>query len=90
MTKAELITALAENCQVTKQAAEQLLDGLADVVSHDLAIGETVTIPGIVKLTPKQRAARTGRNPRTGDAVQIAAKMVVTAKVVPALAKALA
>lgn len=90
MTKAELITALAENCHVTKQAAEQMLDGLAAVASHELALGETVTIPGVVKLVPKQREARTGRNPRTGETMEIAAKTVVSAKVVPSLAKALA
>lgn len=90
MTKSELIAALAERCSITKQAAEQVLDGLAAVVSHDLALGEVVTIPGIVKLSTKQREARQGRNPSTGETIEIAAKTAVTAKVVPSLAKALA
>ncbi len=90
MTKAELIAALAEKCGATQRETEQTLDGLAAVISHELAMGETVTIPGVVKLTPKDREARTGRNPRTGEAVEIAAKTVVAAKVVPSLAKALA
>ena len=90
MAKSDLITALADKCGITKQSAAQVLDGLAVIASHELALGETVTIPGIVKLTPKERAARMGRNPRTGEAVPVAAKTVVTAKVVPALARAVA
>lgn len=90
MTKAELIAALAEKCGATQREAEVALDGLAAIASHELALGETVTIPGVVKLTPKERPARPGRNPRTGEAIEVPAKTVVTAKVVPSLAKALA
>ena len=90
MTKADLIAKLAENCTITRQAAELVLDRLAVIASHELALGEAVIIPGIVKLTPKERAARPGRNPRTGEVVQVAAKTVVVAKVAPALARAVA
>lgn len=90
MTKSELIAALAEATELNKTKVELVLDALATVVSHDLALGETVTLPGIVKLVPKEREACTGRNPRTGEPVEIAAKTVITAKVVPSLARALA
>lgn len=90
MTKSELIASLADKCSITKQSAELALDALATIVSHELALGETVTIPGLVKLAPKERAARTGRNPSTGAAVDIPAKTVVSAKVMPSLSKALA
>lgn len=90
MTKSELITSLADKCSITKQSAEMMLDALAAVTSHELALGEAVTIPGIVKLAPKERAARTGRNPSTGEPIEIPARTAITAKVVPSLAKALA
>ncbi|MDO5606007.1 MAG: HU family DNA-binding protein [Paracoccus sp. (in: a-proteobacteria)] len=90
MTKSELIALMAAHEPLTKATAEAVLDVLAKVAAEELADGETVTIPGIVKLTPKARAARTGRNPQTGAAIDIPAKTVVTAKVSAALAKAVA
>ncbi|MDO5704058.1 MAG: HU family DNA-binding protein [Paracoccus sp. (in: a-proteobacteria)] len=90
MTKAELIADLATECRIAKTDAALMLAALEVVTTSALNNGETVTIPGIVKLTPKAREARTGRNPRTGEAVEIAAKTVVTAKISAALAKAVA
>jgi len=86
MTKAELIKALAEECTTTAGAAESLLDGLARVTSKELGEGGDVTIPGIVRLTTKDRAARKGRNPGTGAEIEIPAKTVVQVKAVKALA----
>ncbi|PID36854.1 MAG: hypothetical protein CR993_03105 [Rhodobacterales bacterium] len=87
MTKLELIKALAEECNTTAGAAESLLDGLARVASKKLGEGGEVIIPGLVKLTTKERAARKGRNPRTGEEVAIPAKTVVHVKVLKALAE---
>ncbi len=86
MTKLELIKALAEECTTTAGAAESLLDGLARVASKELGEGGEVTLPGLVKLTTKERAARKGRNLRTGEEVAIPARTVVAMKPLKALA----
>lgn len=86
MTQAELIKAIAEDINATPASVKDTLDALARVTSKSLGDGAAVTIPGLIKLEPKIRAARTGRNPRTGEAVAIPAKTVVTSKPVKALA----
>ena len=90
MTKTELIAQLAADSGIAKADVEKVLDALAQEAITELAQGIPLTIPGVVKLTPKARAARTGRNPRTGEAVAIPAKTAVTAKVSSTLAKAVA
>lgn len=86
MTKSELIKALSEECCITVGIAEILLDGLARVTSKELGEGGDVTIPGIAKLVTKVRPARKGRNPGTGEEIDIPAKTVVHVKVLKALA----
>lgn len=90
MTKAELIAQVAAASGVAKRDVEKVLVGLAQEATTELAEGNAVTIPGVVKLTPKVREARTGRNPRTGETVDIPAKTAVLAKVSATLAKAVA
>lgn len=90
MTKDDLIKAIAGKTKRPQAEIGLVLDGLRAAATEALQQGEAVTIPDLVKLTPKQRAARTGRNPRTAEPVNIPAKVVVTAKPVPALAKAVA
>jgi DNA-binding protein HU-beta len=82
MTKRELLEAiyrltLIEENDVTKKMIEATINALGEVTSTTLQAGGEVTLPGIGKLAVKQRAARTGRNPRTGEAVQIPAKRVL-------------
>lgn len=86
MTKAELIDAISTNTGLIKSAVEEVLDAQAETIADTLAKGGSVTVPGLVILKPKDRAARTGRNPKTGASVDIPAKTVVTAKPVKALA----
>ncbi len=62
------------------------MKGLARVVVSTLGEGEEVTIPGLVRLSPKHREARTGRHPVTGAPIAIAKRRVVNAKAVKALA----
>ena len=90
MTKDDLIKAIAEKTSRPKLEIGLVLDGLRSAAAEALQQGDAVTIPDMVKLAPKDRAARTGRNPATGAVVAIPAKTVVSAKVVPALAKVLA
>lgn len=81
LKKSELIAAIAEASGQPRAAIGYMLDGLEIAAKAALADGAAVTIQGLVKLAPKDRAARIARNPATGEAVQVAAKTVVVAKV---------
>lgn len=79
MNQAELINAIhgsVRNEGFSKVTVKSILDELADVVQAELQQGGEVTLPGLGKLSVKTRAARTGRNPSTGEEMQIAAKNV--------------
>ena len=74
MTKTELITAVAESTGTTKKDAERIVNATFETIAAQLAAGEKVQIAGFGIFETKDREARTGRNPITGEAVQIAAK----------------
>ena len=80
MTKSELIAAMAEKTGITKADTGKMLDAFITVVQKELVAGNKVTILGLGILSPIIRAARMGRNPRTGDKVAVPAKNVVTFK----------
>lgn len=82
LTKLQLITDLAESTDLSKTQVRDLLDQLAQIATDALEHGEELTLPGIGKLKVGERPARTGRNPQTGAAMEIAARKVV--KFVPA------
>ncbi len=73
MNKTELIDALAAKCDLSKAAAGRAVDGLTEIVTEILADGDNVSILGFGTFAVTQRAARTGRNPKTGEAIKIAA-----------------
>ena len=66
MNKKELIDALSQECSHSKSVIEAVLDAQGVVTGKALAKGGEVTLPGIGKLSVNKRAARTGRNPKTG------------------------
>lgn len=74
MNQAELIAAVSDKAGVAKSDIERILKNVADVAHMALATGDEVTLPYIGKLKTKQTAARTGRNPQTGEALEIPAK----------------
>lgn len=79
MNQAELIDAIAgaaPNNNTSKTNVKAVLETLAEVTKAELLHGGEVTLPGLGKLSVKSRAARTGRNPATGEEMQIAAKTV--------------
>ncbi|GAB3021559.1 HU family DNA-binding protein [Bowmanella dokdonensis] len=84
MNKAELINCIRANCHDNKAAASAI-DSLVTAIGHALARGEEVSIPGLGKFTAKQRAARTGRNPKTGESILIPASVVPSFKPAKAL-----
>ena len=73
MNKAELITAVAENADITKKDAEKALKAFVDVVTEELKKGEKVQVVGFGTFEVLERAAREGRNPQTNEVMQIAA-----------------
>lgn len=71
--KSDLVDALAERANLSKRDAEQVLDTVLDVVTQTLKRGDKLTISGFGTFSVSARAARTGRNPQTGAAIQISA-----------------
>ena len=76
MNKADLIEHIAQQAELSKLAAERAVDALVGAVKTNLRKGQPVTLVGFGTFYPGQRAARTGRNPKTGAALQIAAARV--------------
>lgn len=77
MTRSELIAALAEeNPHLTMAEVERIVAVLFNEMTVALARGERVELRGFGAFTVKSREARAGRNPRTGEAVQVAPKLV--------------
>lgn len=73
MNKTELIDALAAKCDLSKAAAGRAVDGLTEIISETLAKGDSVSLIGFGTFGVGARAARTGRNPKTGAELKIAA-----------------
>ncbi len=85
MNKAELIDAVADGADISKAAATRAVDTFIDAVTRALKAGDTVTIVGFGTFLVRERAARTGRNPRTGETISIAASKVPAFKAGKAL-----
>lgn len=73
MNKTQLIQKIAENGNMTKKDAEVALKAVIDAISDAVASGEKVQVSGFGSFDVKTRDARMGRNPKTGEAVEIAA-----------------
>ena len=76
MNKTELVTALAEKTGVSKKDTEQVLNAFFSTVQKTLKQNDKVQIPGFGTFEVRERAARTGRNPHTGETIEIAAAKV--------------
>ncbi len=74
MTKGDLIAALAEKTGVSKKDAAKMLEAFLETVTTALQNGDNVQITGFGTFLVKDQAARTGRNPRTGEPMQISAR----------------
>ena len=73
MNKAELIDAVAQSADLSKASASRAVDGFVSAITGALQKGDQVALVGFGTFSVKARAARTGRNPRTGEAIQIKA-----------------
>ena len=76
MNKAELIEAVSSQASLDKSEAAKAVDAVFDAITGALKSGDTVALVGFGTFNVKARAARAGRNPRTGETIEIAAAKV--------------
>jgi|TARA_A100001391_G_C5039250_1_gene270415 DNA-binding protein HU-beta len=85
VNKSELIDAVAAAADISKAKAAQAVDGMTSAVTKALSSGDQVTLVGFGTFSVRERAARTGRNPRTGEEIKIAAAKIPAFKAGKAL-----
>ncbi|MGG0728535.1 HU family DNA-binding protein [Bacillus paramycoides] len=76
MNKTELIKSVAQNAEISQKEATVVLQTVVESITNTLAVGEKVQLIGFGTFEVRERAARTGRNPQTGEEMQIAASKV--------------
>jgi integration host factor subunit beta len=76
MTKADLVEQVAREAEMTKKDAEQLVEIIFDSITESLNNGEKIELRGFGSFRVRERNSRKGRNPKTGEAVDIPAKRV--------------
>ena len=85
MTKSEFVDAIAAKASISKKDAEAAVTAYAQVVAETLAEGDKISLVGFGTFEVRERAARMGKNPRTGEAVEIPAAKVPAFKAGKAL-----
>jgi DNA-binding protein HU-beta len=85
MTRTELIAALADQAGTDKKQAKEFLEALTALIENQIRSGGEVPLRGLGKFKVQHRKAREGRNPATGETIQIPAKTVVKFTVAKAL-----
>ncbi len=88
MTKSQLLASLSEASGVSKKDVTTLLEKMVEMAYKEVKTSGEFVVPGIGKLVKVKRAARTGRNPATGETIQIPAKTVVKFRVAKAAKEA--
>jgi len=81
MGKTELFSHFAEKFDIKRAQAREFFDELQQLSESELKRSGEFVLPGMVKLVRQERNARTGRNPATGESIQIQAKTVVKARI---------
>ena len=80
MSKSDLVNHMADKAGISKASAAEAMDALVGAIEDGIAkskTGDGVRVPGLGTFTVRHRAARTGRNPRTGESIQISASYSV-------------
>lgn len=80
MNKSDLVQSIAHSADISKSSAERALDAVTASIKKSLAEGESVSLLGFGTFSVKDRAARNGRNPQTGETIKIAASKAVAFK----------
>jgi DNA-binding protein HU-beta len=88
MNKTELINAVAEAAELSKKDATKAVDAVFDTIQDSLAKGDKVQLIGFGNFEVRERAARKGRNPQTGEEIEISASKVPAFKPGKALKEA--
>lgn len=88
MTKSAIMSALAEKTGLSKKDVVGLMDAVVEMAYTEVKKSGVFVVPGIGKLVKVKRAARQGRNPATGETIQIPAKTVVKFRVAKAAKEA--
>ncbi len=89
MSKKNIVAAVAQSTGMTQTDADKAVSAALDAISEELAKGEKVSFPGFGTFEVRDRAARTGRNPQTGEEIAIAASKVPAFKAGTQLKKAI-
>lgn len=76
MKKDELVQAIADAADLSKNDADRALKAVVDTITSGVAAGQKIQIPGLGTFDARERSAREGRNPQTGESIQIAATTV--------------
>ena len=76
MNKTDLINAVAESAEISKKDASKAIEAVFSTIQDALAAGDKVQLIGFGNFEVRERAARKGRNPQTGDEIEIAASKV--------------
>jgi DNA-binding protein HU-beta len=88
VNKTQLVEKIAENADISKASAGRALDAVIEAVTETLKADEQVALVGFGTFSVRTRAARTGRNPKTGEEIQIAEAKVPAFKAGKALKEA--
>ena len=80
MNKTELVKKIAEKAEISQAQAKSVLEATLESVKEALQDGDSVQLIGFGTFSVSERAARTGKNPRTGEKIQIAAKKIAKFK----------
>lgn len=89
MNKSELVAIVAEEADISKSAGGRAVDAVLNAVTQSLVDGEPVVLVGFGTFLVRERATRSGRNPQTGEVMEIAASRVAAFKAGKALKDAL-
>lgn len=90
MKKDEIVEAVAEAADISKAEAERALGAIVSTVTAQVAAGNKIQLPGLGTFEPRERSAREGRNPQTGETIQIAATTAPGFKAATAFKQAVA
>ncbi len=87
LTKADIVQKIADDCGFSKGESAEIVEKLLDIIKTSFIQGEDVMISGFGKWSVKQKNARRGRNPQTGETLILDARKVITWKYSPVLKK---
>ena len=90
LNKPDFIALMAERCDITKKDATEEYENVFSVLNEVLTDGQEVAIPNIGRFKVTERPARTARNPRTGDAIEVPAKKTMKLQLTKSIKEAVA